>query len=132
MDIERLIRKIEKATGCDICLARDEAGKPTEASTNDWELRGRRFSVTLGPASAHEKQLKSLHSSIYSERGKEQFRRQKGICAICGKKMSGTYNTEIDHIIPRSKGRSDVLSNLRAVHGRPCHYNRHNKGYANA
>lgn len=43
--------------------------------------------------------------------------------------MSGLENTEIDHIKSRgANGRSDVISNLRVVHGEPCHRERHTKG----
>ena len=44
--------------------------------------------------------------------------RQAGICAICGLPMdeSSGQKLEVDHVVPFSKGGSDDVSNLAAVH----------------
>ena len=40
-------------------------------------------------------------------------------CAICGKKISSYDELTVDHIIPRSKGGKNVLSNCQLAH-RAC------------
>ena len=39
-------------------------------------------------------------------------------CAICGKMLDASWET--DHIVPLSRGGSNDLSNLQAVHRIPC------------
>lgn len=50
---------------------------------------------------------KSVKDSIYAKSGE--------ICPICGMKMS-KYNYTIDHIVPLSRGGTNEVDNLRAVH----------------
>lgn len=38
--------------------------------------------------------------------------RDRGICWICGKGGA----TSVDHVVPRARGGSDALTNLRAAH----------------
>lgn len=122
----KAITKAERCLQLDILLRRTEDGKPWAVETNDNELRGRRFYAELGPPSKYEEQVKAFHSTIYKARGQEVYRMQRGICALCGKAMAGTYNTETDHIESRgAHGRDDQLRNLRAVHAEPCHRLRH-------
>lgn len=61
-----------------------------------------------------ESALKALHEMVYHARGEEVYRRQEGKCAMCGRKMPANAY-EIDHKIPRSRGRDDRIENLRAV-----------------
>lgn len=44
------------------------------------------------------------------------YDKSNGICAICGKPIS-KYSYTIDHILPLSRGGTNVVENLRAVHG---------------
>lgn len=123
--LERAVRKAEECLGTDIFIRRDGDATPIQLDAYDDDLRGRRFSCELGPPSKYEAQAKAFHESIYRARGQEAFRRQRGLCAICGKKMQGTANTEIDHIQTRAKGRDDSIQNLQVVHGEPCHRLKH-------
>lgn len=126
LDISRAIRKVEKITGCAITV-QCEDGVPTWIEVHDAETR-RIFKQFLGPPSRQMASIKRLHEEIYHARGQAKFREQNGLCALCGLPMKGTENTEIDHIESRgAHGRDDRMSNLRAVHGRPCHHDRHNK-----
>jgi len=45
----------------------------------------------------------------------EVYNRSGGVCSICGKQLS-KYAYTIDHILPLSRGGTNDLSNLRAVH----------------
>jgi len=128
--LERAVRKAEKALGLEISIRlgaaspTDDTQVPIYVSANDRELRGRSFGELLGPPSQYERQVKRLHEEIYRARGREVFRRQKGLCAFCGLKMQGTENTETDHIVKRSQGRDDRIQNLRVVDS-ACHRERH-------
>jgi 5-methylcytosine-specific restriction endonuclease McrA len=58
------------------------------------------------------------------------FRQQSGLCAICGEHMGlqnkhGDRAATLDHILPRSKGGTFRMTNLRAVH-RVCNRERGN------
>lgn len=126
MDLERKVRAVEEILGVEVSIRYTQEGYPIGLVCNDWELRGKRFECDLSPPSKYRWQVDHFHARIYKERGQEVFRRQRGLCGICGGKMAGTSNTEIDHIETRgAHGRSDVMSNLRAVHGNPCHRKRH-------
>lgn len=48
------------------------------------------------------------------------LKRQKGICPHCGLYFRETDVMEVDHIIPKSKGRKDEYKNLQLLH-RHCH-----------
>lgn len=60
---------------------------------------------------------------------KELYKRDKGICYICGNKcdyedytyrgntfIAGNYYPSIDHVIPISKGGTDDWNNLKLAH----------------
>ena len=53
--------------------------------------------------------------------------RQQGKCGYCGLYFLDEARIEIDHLIPRSLGGDDQLSNLIALH-RHCHDQRHASG----
>lgn len=40
------------------------------------------------------------------------------VCGICGSQILASEPLHIDHVQPRALGGSNVLSNLRPVHGR--------------
>lgn len=46
---------------------------------------------------------------------KEVYARSKGICGICGKKVSA-FHFHVDHIIPLSRGGSHTYGNTQASH----------------
>ena len=69
-------------------------------------------------------------TSIKSGKCRRLFRQQNGLCAICGSQMGWGFTTgpemaTLDHILPRSKGGSGKIANLRAVHRR-CNEERGN------
>lgn len=130
MDLGRKIRKVERCTGCDISIVYNENKQPVRLETNDWELRGRKFSIDLGAPSQHERNLKALQENIYHERAKEKYRLQKGKCASCGRDLKGSG--ECDHIVTRAKGRNDSLSNLRILCGPWGGCDEHRKKHGNA
>lgn len=43
------------------------------------------------------------------------LRRDNGLCQVCLKESSPVKATEVDHIIPRSQGGSDDMSNLQSI-----------------
>jgi 5-methylcytosine-specific restriction protein A len=48
------------------------------------------------------------------------LRRDRGICHVCG----GPGATEVDHLLNVARGGNHELSNLAAIHARPCHLNK--------
>lgn len=61
--------------------------------------------------------------SLRKDWHKKRFKKQKGLCAICGRKMylPGEHAppaviSTLDHIVPLSKGGSDHWENTQAVH----------------
>lgn len=60
----------------------------------------------MGKFSTGERKAKKL---------KELIKRQKGLCGICGKPVTAA-NSNIDHIVPKSRGGSGLDFNLRAAH----------------
>ena len=58
--------------------------------------------------------------SGFSHRISKLIKRQYGRCAICEEAFTPFNVIEADHIVPRSKGGSDKLSNLQALH-KHCH-----------
>ena len=58
--------------------------------------------------------------SGFSHRISKLIKRQYGRCAICEEAFTPFDVIEADHIVPRSKGGSDKLSNLQALH-KHCH-----------
>lgn len=60
--------------------------------------------------------MDSSERIIFPQNVKEEvFRRSNNICAICGKPLT-KYTYTIDHIKPLSKGGTNTIENLRAVH----------------
>jgi 5-methylcytosine-specific restriction endonuclease McrA len=43
------------------------------------------------------------------------WKRQRGFCVLTGRRLN-RYNAEIDHIVPRSKGGTEDIQNLRFLH----------------
>lgn len=67
--------------------------------------------------------LRLKRASDYFDFSKIQSRlvkKQKGLCAVCGKLIEFTDKLEMDHIKPLGEGGSDKLNNLRLIHQK-CH-----------
>jgi RNA-directed DNA polymerase len=60
------------------------------------------------------------------------FMRQNGLCPFCGSELSSDWDepVHVHHIIPRSVGGPEVLSNLVLLH-EECHHNLHSLGVKN-
>jgi hypothetical protein len=84
----------------------------------NWEM-----SVTPVEVQAEDQSdaLELLVAQIYRLRSEAVRRRQKYCCAECG---AGPVALEIDHVIPRSKGRDDRMSNLVGLDS-GCHQRKH-------
>jgi len=48
------------------------------------------------------------------------LKRQQGVCAGCGLLLTDRDSSEVDHIVPRSRGGRHDLTNMQALH-RHCH-----------
>lgn len=57
---------------------------------------------------------------------KEWSKNYEVICPLCGNKINGVHDCEVDHIIPWSKGGQTVLSNAQLVHSY-CNKKKSNK-----
>jgi len=76
-----------------------------EAAAN-WE-----YGTETVKARTADEALRILVDTIYKRRSAWIMKKQKYRCAECGELNA----LEIDHKIPRSKGRDDRIENLRAV-----------------
>lgn len=45
------------------------------------------------------------------------FRRDNGVCGLCGNPIESGQEVHLDHIIPWSRGGSDLAENLQVAHG---------------
>lgn len=124
MDWSAKIRKHESELGCPIAVV------DGVLECRDPELGGQRFRRPLGTPSQHEINLKIFHEEIYHARGRQVYRDQKGLCAMCGTKLN--QMGEIDHKEPRAKGRDDRKANLHVVCSSfvigGCHWHRKKHG----
>jgi hypothetical protein len=62
------------------------------------------------------------------------YKRQHGICPICGSNLAaGDWDepVHLHHLIPRSEGGKDLLTNLMLLH-EECHYKIHKDGLSKA
>lgn len=116
IDIHAKIRTVARATGCVITVS--QVGDHLAVETTDPE--DGKYHVVEFDGDA-ESALAQLHERIYKSRGEAAYRRQGGLCALCGEKM---IRYEVDHIKTRAKGRDDRGENLRAVDP-ACHRERH-------
>lgn len=57
---------------------------------------------------------------VAQSKRKKVYDSENGICYLCGKKVRYTEMT-IDHVIPRSKGGSNKLENLKPTH-KSCNF----------
>lgn len=98
------LRLAERIIGFDIDLYPDPDGGYVASS--NWERGQETFHGRNRDAA-----LRGLVETIYRLRSEWVMKNQGWRCKECGRLGS----LEIDHIIPRSKGRDDRISNLRAV-----------------
>ena len=63
---------------------------------------------------------KSGHSILLGRVRSQLLKKQKGICPVCNGKLLGWEDLEVHHVIPRKRGGSDKLKNLRLLH-KTCH-----------
>ena len=63
---------------------------------------------------------KALEKAEAKVRREEIFRREDGICPICGDEIRSVLDAEIDHMVPFCNGGTDDDFNLFPVH-RDCH-----------
>lgn len=117
MDLQRKIRKVERATGLSIALV------DGVLVTYDQELDEQLFELPIGTPSNHEKALHRFHEDIYHARARRKHQMQGGKCALCGRQMGDMG--ECDHILTRgAHGRDDRMENLQIVCN-PCHRTKH-------
>lgn len=57
---------------------------------------------------------------------KEKLYKKSNVCALCGKDILTSEVANIDHILPKSKGGTNVLANLQIVHA-SCNIEKGNK-----
>jgi hypothetical protein len=104
--------QIEKILGYDIDLNPIEEKfvggtvKPGWEAAANWE-----HGTIVVKGKTKEDSLTLLLNTIYQARSAWVMKKQRYRCAECGE----LNRLEIDHIIPRSKGRDDRLTNLRAI-----------------
>lgn len=122
MNLPRRVRLIEKRLALEVTVHYGTDGAPMYFSAVDPDLANRRFTRRAGTPSQVIGNLDRFAEDIYHERGKQQYRNQRGVCAWCEHPLNGIGET--DHIKSRSKGRDDTLSNLRVLCS-PCHRERH-------
>lgn len=108
-------KKAERITGCEIRLVQFNNQHRAIASENGApiaECYDYKPNMALG----------RLVEAVYRILSARQREKQKGRCANCG----NVRPLEMDHIIPRSKGRDD-----RQIRGlcTECHQIRHRRGY---
>jgi hypothetical protein len=73
---------------------------------------GKRASYLQACGPTESAALTSLVNMVYRHHSRVVVEKQRWRCAECGAKG---VPLEIDHIVPRSKGRDDRVSNLRAL-----------------
>jgi 5-methylcytosine-specific restriction protein A len=77
-------------------------------------IRGKSRCPAHSGKSGWEKRQGSAMGSGWSTTRKRHLETEP-MCRMCGRRA-----TDVDHIVPRSKGGTDVSSNLQALCG-PCH-----------
>lgn len=75
--------------------------------THNWDHRGK---------SRHERG----YGSTWDKLKKQAEKRDKHLCQICLKKGICTKSDAVDHIIPKSQGGTDALTNLQCI-CKDCH-----------
>ena len=63
-----------------------------------------------------EVEYKSKPIIYYAKKRKRLFDLANGICYLCNKPITNMQEANIDHVIPRSRGGSNRMSNLRLTH----------------
>lgn len=113
VDLSRRVRKVERELGVPVTIHYLDSGTPCSLICRDTELGDVRFTRYLQSPSLWERNLKAFHEDIYHARAKEKYRLQGGQCSRCKRPLRGSG--ECNHIVHRSKGRDDRLSNLEIV-----------------
>ncbi len=111
---EAKVRNVSKQLGCEITIDRNLDGSPFSFSVVDRELDGRAFFALIMRPSEFERTLSGIHEAVYRARGEAKYKEQKGLCCFCELPLNGVY--EVDHKIPRARGRDDRMENLQVCH----------------
>lgn len=63
-----------------------------------------------------------------SKRLRDLVKQEYGyLCHLCLTEIEDEDNYTADHVIPRSKGGTNAIENLRPAHGSPCNFERGDK-----
>lgn len=106
-----------------VSYVRDRTGsQPYKVSHNDWRLEvdGVTFTTNLIKDTLA---IKNLYEKFWSWRREQVFERDQYKCRMCG----GNEALSVDHIVARSQGGTDEMSNLRLLCFL-CHSKRHGWG----
>lgn len=79
-----------------------------------------------GTLRAYWEQREKRKIELINSRSKQLAHRQKGICPICHESLLNDEELHVHHIVPRSKGGRDDMTNLSLIH-LYCHQQAHQR-----
>jgi 5-methylcytosine-specific restriction protein A len=68
-------------------------------------------------ANAHQRRPRTGSGWSEQRRHQEVLNQHGSICHVCG----GAGADQVDHVVPVAEGGTEDRSNLRPIHGEPCH-----------